>query len=223
MAVEGPVVAVRGESFHEVPPELARFAVTVRARDRDRSTVLARLTERAGAARVLIDGYGPAIERRETGDLSVRPELKRSGERVTGYAGSVTSTVTVVDFTVLGELMLRLATLEQASVAGPWWQLRADSPVYRQARRAAVHAAIERAREYASALGSQVVALVELADSGMGPQPMMMTRAAFVGGGMPEADAVPDLELDPQPQQVHAVVEARFVITLPTTLAGPTD
>lgn len=215
--VTGPVVAVRGESFREVPPELARFSVTVRARDRDRRAVLSRLAARAEAVRNLIDGYGTAIDRRETGALYVRPELKRSGERVTGYDGRVTTTVTVVDFTILGELMLRLADQEQTTVAGPWWQLRPDSPVYAEARRAAVEAAIGRAREYAAALGAELTALLELADSGTGPQPMM-ARAALFGGGMVAEASPPELELDPQPQQVHAVVEARFAISTPTIL-----
>lgn len=223
MAVEGPIVAVRGESFREVPPELARFTVTVRARDRDRRATLERLAARSQAIRELIDGYGPAIDRRETGDLHIRPELKKRGERVTGYDGTASTTVTVTDFTVLGELMLRLADQEQTSVAGPWWQLRPDSPVHQEARRAAVDAAIQRAREYAEALGAELTALVELADTGMAAQPMMMAQAAFRGGGggMMGAEALPELDLDPQQQQVNATIEARFTISTPTVLASP--
>ncbi|HTF08628.1 MAG TPA: SIMPL domain-containing protein, partial [Asanoa sp.] len=41
-----PVVAVRGEAVREVPPEIARFAVTVVARDKDRQATLRRLAER---------------------------------------------------------------------------------------------------------------------------------------------------------------------------------
>ncbi len=206
-------VTVRGEAFREVPPEIARFSVTVAARDRDRQTTLARLAERADAVRGLIDGYGTAIDHRQSGDLRIRPELKRSGERVAAYQGSVTTTVTVVDFTVLGELMLRLADREQTTVAGPWWELRPDSAVHRETRRAAVGAAVNRAREYAEALGASIVALLELADSGMTHQPMM-ARAAhmFAERG---AGALPELELDPAPQTVQASVEARFTISAP--------
>lgn len=119
--VDGPVVAVRGEAFREVPPELARFQVTATARDKDRQATLTRLAERAEGVRALIDSYGAAIERRESGQLQVYPEVKRSGERVVAYHGSVSTTVTVTDFTVLGELMLRLADRDQTQVAGPWW------------------------------------------------------------------------------------------------------
>ncbi|RIW44640.1 DUF541 domain-containing protein [Micromonospora endophytica] len=210
--VDGPVVTVRGEAYREVEPEVARFAVTALARDRDREVTLTRLAERAAAVRVLLDSAEPAIDRRETGDLRVRPETRRSGERVVAWHGSVVTTVTVSDFTALGELMLRLADQDQVEVAGPWWSLRPDSPTYREARQAAITDALQRAREYAEALGAQVTDLIELADEGGTAQPMM-ARVAFDAGGA--AGGPPQLELDPQPQGVHAAVRARFSISRP--------
>ncbi|MFF4890104.1 SIMPL domain-containing protein [Micromonospora chersina] len=208
---DAPVVAVRGEAYREVAPELARFTVTATARDRDRETTLTRLAERTAAVRVLLDAAEPAVDRRETGQLRVWPETKRSGERVVAYHGSVTTTVTVVDFTALGELMLRLADQEQVEVAGPWWSLRPDSPAYREARHAAIADALARAREYAEALGARVTALLELADTGLATAPPMMAKAGFARAG----EAAPELELDPQPQPVQAAVEARFTISEP--------
>lgn len=218
--VDGPVLAVRGEATSEVPPEVARFSVTVAARDRDRQTTLTRLSERSTAVREVIDGYGAAIERRETGSLHVRPEVRRSKERIVGYDGSVTTTVTVTDFGVLGELMLRLADTDQATVSGPWWALRPGSPVHQAARRAAIDEALTRAREYADALGARVTALLELSDTGMTNQPMM----ARAGYAMLQEDASPlELDLDPQVQTVQASIEARFLISTPTVLAEPVD
>ncbi|GAA1840149.1 SIMPL domain-containing protein [Asanoa iriomotensis] len=208
-----PVVAVRGEAVREVPPEIARFAVTVTARDKDRPTALRRLSERAEQTRAVIDSY--SVERRESGNLQVFPEHKRSGEKVAAYVGSVTTTVTLADFATLGELMLRLADQEQTSVAGPWWELRPDSPAQREVRRAAIDDAIAVARDYAAALGARITALVEVADAGMRPQPM------FARAGM-ERDAalsMPSVDLDPQVQSVHAAIEARFTISTPTVLS----
>jgi uncharacterized protein len=219
--VDQPVVAVRGEATREVPPEIARFAVTVAARDKDRQATLGRLATRAEAVRALIDGYGSAIERRESGSLQVRPELKRTGEKIVAYTGSVTTTVTVSDFAVLGELMMRLADQEQASVAGPWWELRPGSPVWREARRAAIADAISLARDYAEALGARVVSLVEVADSGMRPQPMFARAAGFAGGA--EMGDVPAIDLDPQVQTVQAAIDARFLISTPTAIDDPVD
>ncbi|WBB66554.1 SIMPL domain-containing protein [Micromonospora sp. WMMD812] len=207
--VDGPVVTVRGEAYREVAPELARFTVTATARDRDREATLTRLAERAAAVRVLLDGYGPSIDRRETGDLRVRPETRRATERVVAWHGAVTTTVTVTDFTALGDLMLRLADQDQVEVAGPWWSLRPDSPAHREARHAAIAEAMSRAREYAEALGARVTALIELADVGT-ERPMMARMAYAAAGGGP-----PELELDPQPQTVQAAVQGRFAITEP--------
>ncbi|KKK04735.1 SIMPL domain-containing protein [Micromonospora sp. HK10] len=209
---EAPVVVVRGEAYREVAPELARFTVTATARDRDREATLARLAERAAAVRVLLDGAEPAVVRRETDQLRVWPETKRSSERVVAYHGSVSTTVTVTDFTALGELMLRLADQDQVEVAGPWWSLRPDSPAYREARHAAVADALARAREYAEALGARVTGLLELADTGPGGQPMVL-QAVMKGG--PGGEAPPELELDPRSQPVQASVEARFRISEP--------
>lgn len=220
--VDFPVVKVRGEVVREVPPEIAWFSVTVVARDRDRQTTLRRLSDRSDAARALIDGYGEAIERRETGQLWVRPELKRSGERVSAYHGSATTTVTVVDFTVLGELMMRLADQDQTTVSGPWWALRPGSSEYARARRAAVAAAIERAREYADALGARLTALVELADTGMSGERPMMRMAAFAGGAE-AAGGPPMIDLDPEQQTVQVSIAATFAVSAPAVLAETSE
>ncbi len=208
-----PTIAVRGEAFREVPPEQAVFSVTVSARDRDRDPVVQRLTERAGELRAVLDEYPEAIERRETSGVQVYPDLKRGSERVVAYTGSVSTTVTVTDFGVLGELLLRLARLEQATVAGPWWQLRQGSKAGADVRQTAIAEALTRAREYAAAVGAQIDRLLEIADDGTsgGPQPMMR-MAAF---GVAEDAAADRLELDPQQQTVHASVVVRVTITEP--------
>lgn len=218
---QAPVIAVRGEVDREVDPEIARFTVTVSARDRDRQDTLRLLTGRLDEVRRVLDGYAAAIEHRETSSVTVYPERKGGGERVARYAGSVTTTVTVNDFTVLGELMLRLGDLDQVSVNGPWWQLRPDSTAYASARQEAIHAAVARAREYAAAVGSRLTTLVELADSGL-PETMPVTRSmhpmAF-GGAPGGAGGLPQLDLEPARQRVHAEVIARFLATEPSSLA----
>jgi uncharacterized protein len=204
-----PIVVVRGEALREVPPDQAVFAVTVSARDRDRDTVLSRLTERAAELRTALDGYGESIVRRETGGLQIYPELKRGGERVIAYTGSAGTTVTVTDFAVLGEMMLRLAGLEQAAVAGPWWQLKPGSRAGAEVHRQAVADALTRARECAEAVGARVDRLLEIADDGAAGRFAMPVSAMMKGGG----DGV--LELDPQLQTVHASVIVKVTITEP--------
>jgi uncharacterized protein YggE len=217
--MDRPVVAVRGVATREVPPEIARISVEVSARDADRQATLTRLAERVAAVRAALEPFAAAIERRETSSLNVWPETKGRVERVTAYHGSANTTITVNDLTVLGDLMLRLAEQDQTSVSGPWWAVRPDSPVHREIRRAAVGDAVQRAREYAEAVGAGLVRLLEISDVGVGgPEPMAVRALGFTGGA---ADSGPAFDLDPQLQTVRAEVVMRFTITEPVQLTGP--
>lgn len=209
------MVVVRGEAVREVPPEIALFTVTVSARDKDRQVALTRLAERAAELRTALDDYADAIERRETSGVQVRPELKRGGERVSAYVGSVSTTVTVTDFGTLGEMLLRLANADQTAISGPWWQLRPGSRAGADVRREAIADALGRAREYAAAVGAEVDRLVEISDEGSGGGGGMVRSLGF--GGMESADL--DLDVDPQVQTVHASVIVRVAITEPRTLS----
>jgi uncharacterized protein YggE len=219
---ETPRLAVRGEARLEFDPEIARISVAVSARGTDRRSALEDLTRRNAAVLDLIKSYGEAVEKLETGAFSVSPELTRHGraERVRAYHGRVHITAELADFTALGELTTRLADLELTRVDGPWWALRPDSPAHGEARRQAVKEAVQRAREYADALGARLAALVELADLGAeSPEPYMQvafdqTRSAGYGAA-PQAEMAPVLDLEPQRQTVYAQVNARFTMTPP--------
>ncbi|MGW5419033.1 SIMPL domain-containing protein [Streptomyces sp. NPDC003943] len=214
---DAPQVTVRGEGRLEVEPEFARIGVAVRARGTDRASVLAALTSRNADAIALVKSYGDAVANLETGALSVTPEPARHGrgERVRGYQGWVHLSAELTDFTALGELTTRLADLEWTRVDGPWWALRPDSPAHAEARRQAVKEAVRRAREYAEALGSSLVALLELSDTGLAPgmpTPVAGMRMAFAAEAV---DAPAPLDLEPQRQTVTAEVAARFVMAPP--------
>jgi uncharacterized protein YggE len=208
-----PVVTVRAEANIEAEPEIARFEVTVVATDPARADMLARLTARLDEVRAVLDGYAPAIEKRETSGLSVWSESK--GTRKIGFRGQVTTTVTVHDLSVVGEMVLRAADVEQTELNGPHWLLRPGSPVHRELRRAAVAEVIGRAREYAEALGARITGLVELSDSGI--------STMALGMAIPAAGAGLDLGLEPQRQQVSVHLEGRFTISPPAVLDDPVD
>ncbi|MCM1971459.1 SIMPL domain-containing protein [Streptomyces sp. G1] len=218
---EVPRVAVRGEATLEVDPEIARIGITVSARGTDRRTALEDLTRRNNAVLDLVKSYGDPVEKLETGAFSITPELTRHGrgERIRAYHGRVHLTAELNDFTTLGELTTRLADLELTQVDGPWWALRPTSPAHGEARRQAVLEAVQRAREYAAALGAALAALVELADLGAENAPAPFHAA---GAGMrtmafstAEDAGVPALDLEPQRQTVYAQVNARFTMTPP--------
>ena len=217
-----PVISVRGEAFLEVEPEIAIVSVTIQARDRDRRTVLSRLASRSQQVTDLIKSHGEAVERLESGPASIHPDIKdkKAGERIAGYLGRASVRITIRDFTVLGELVTRLSGEDLVTVAGPWWALRPHSPVYRDARLAAAHDAMMRAREYAGAFGGDIAALIEVADAGLLTSPgqqgpgfraMAASRAAPFPSGPPQAE----LDFEPARQTVTAQVEARFSMIVP--------
>ena len=214
-----PVVVVRGEAIREVPPELAVFTVAVSSRDKDRHTTLTRLTERAAELRSRLDDFDQAIERRETGSVQILPEMQgrprigSGGEKVIAYRGTVATTVTVTDFAVLGELLLRLADQEQTEINGPWWQMRPGSRAGADVRREAIVDAMRRAREYAEAVGSRVERLIEIVDEGVGGG-MPGAYRSFAGGRAEKADTM-DLTLDPPTQNIQASVTVKVAIAPP--------
>ncbi|AGL20865.1 SIMPL domain-containing protein [Actinoplanes sp. N902-109] len=208
---EQPIIVVRGEAEREVPPEIAVFTVTVLARDKDREVALIRLTERADEVLTALDDFTDAIERRETSGVHLSPQIKRGSERVVAYTGSVGTTVWVTDFAELGTMLLRLADREQTQVAGPWWELRRTSRARAQVRRDAIAEALNRAHEYADAVGARVDKLLEISDEGAGGGGMM--RMALAGGAVD--DSSPELVIEPQQQTVHASVIVRVTITEP--------
>ena len=217
-----PVVSVRGEALLEVQPEIAQLNVTVGARDKHREDTLRRLDERSSAVLALVESFGAAVERVETDGVRIGPEFKdgKPHERISGYSAVVRHALTVVDFARLGDLVVRLAEIDLVDVAGPWWRLRRDSPVHRQARIAATSDAVERARQYAEALGGTLTGLMELADSGLlseqagdsGPFVVAPAAAMAMRSSAPQPVS---LDLEPARQVVRASVEARFVMSPP--------
>ncbi|MEU5533245.1 SIMPL domain-containing protein [Streptomyces sp. NPDC020362] len=217
---DAPLLVVRGEADLEADPEVARIGVTVSARGRDRRSTLDDLTRRNAAVLDLVKSYGDAVEELSTGAFSITPELteRGRGERVRSYQGRVHLGAEFADFTVLGELTTRLADLELTRVDGPWWSLRPGSPVHAEARRRAVADAVQRAREYAEALGTSVAALIELADTGA-ERPR--AGGAVYGRGVRRmsmadtSEAVEPLDLEPSRQRVTAQVSAQFTMLPP--------
>jgi uncharacterized protein len=215
-------VIVRGEATVEADPEVVVFAVSVRARARDRREAMENLARRSAEFTALVKSFGEAIEKMETSDVSVYPELRRGrDERVRWYRGAMRSRLTVADLSVAGELVAKVSDLELCLIEGPWWQLRTGSAVYRKARAQAARAAVARAAEYAEAVGGRLLSLIELADTGLTaphqpPFHYAANRAMTSAAPSDETPVVIDLE--PETQVVTATVEARFTMTQPSSL-----
>ncbi|MFI1991113.1 SIMPL domain-containing protein [Actinoplanes sp. NPDC020271] len=211
------IVVATGDAVREVQPEQAVVSVRSESKGRSRESVLERLTQRSAAIGVVLDQFDAAIERRESAGLHIRPQMKRRGEEVLAYHGSIGIDVIVTDFTVLGDLMLKLGAEELTSVHGPWWRMRADSRAGAGVRQAAVADALAKAAEYAAAVGARIERLVEITDSlsdggfRAGAGGAMMRSKGATG----ETQAL-ELELEPELQLVQATVKVTVTISEPT-------
>jgi uncharacterized protein YggE len=229
---EQPLIAVRGEIVLEVEPEIARLEVSTVARDADRARAMQLLDDRNATVDKILASFPDVIDRVESSGLRVSPQLgnSKAPSQVEAYRGVVRQTIAVTGFDRIGELMTQLAGQDMTDVGGPWWELRPGSPVYRQARVAAVADAVRRARDYAGALGSELLGLVELADA------RLLSDGAAQGEHIPRFTsrlpqrtrvASPEeftFDLTPAKQTVRATVEARFRISNPELAevgAGP--
>jgi uncharacterized protein YggE len=209
-----PIVSVRGEATIEVDPEIAVVSIGVVARGPDYQQTLDLLSQRSRAVTEIVSGFSSGIAKSETAGLHVCPELSNSkSERVRRYSGQTTTSVTVDDFDVLSDLIMRTSSIDLVQINGPWWQLRPDSEAYRTARLAAARDAVVRAKEYADAFGVQITGLVEIADQGLSGSHPVMAKA--VGLSFSARDEAQAFDLQPARQQVTGQVEARFTVTQP--------
>jgi uncharacterized protein len=121
--------------------------------------------------------------------------------------------LTVARLEAVGELVVALGRLDDVEVSGLTWRLRPDSPAVERARLDAVHDAMRRAQQYATAFGGHLTALLEVSDVGLGGSGLriavpMASMARF------ESSEV-HLDLMPPRQEVHGAVEVRFAMSEP--------
>jgi uncharacterized protein YggE len=151
---------------------------------------------------------------------SVTTYAERAHDETTGQyqlTGQVSAAVAVIigvrDFSLLDALGGVLAAYEAVTVQEVTWHVDWDNPAWPGVRAAAVQSAIAKGRDYAAALGGSLRGVEHIADAGLlsgdntqsGFTGRAVRRAASRGGEEPDAPS-----LDPVPQELAAVVEARF-------------
>lgn len=210
-----PEIVVRGEHLTEADPEVAYVVIELSARARRRDDVFDRLRERSEWQRGTLDRYAEQIEKEEMAAHHIHPLIDReSSEMPVGYVGELRTKVTVKDLTCVGDLVSDLSLGDMSEVSSLIWALRPASPVYRATRIAALHDALSKARDYCSAVGSQLIGLVSVCETDRPTMHAEPTRAnRIVSAGGHQAGALFDFR--PIAQRVRVEVEARFAIVPP--------
>ena len=163
---------------------------------------------------------------------SAATHAERAYDERTGrheLTGQVTAEVAVMiavrAFELLDPLGAVLAADEAVSVHQVGWHVDWDNPAWPDVRASAIQAAIAKGRDYAAALGGSLRSVEHIADAGLlgggDAQPRFTSAAGFAaraarGGEEPDAPS-----LDPVPQELAAIVEARFTADGVSLTVGP--
>ena len=203
-----PLATVRGEAQLEGPPDLATITLTLHASADTPERTRAQLAKGSAAVADLLQRFEAALERSSTSGVRVFAIFnRRTPAKITGYQGTFATEVVVEDFESLSPLLLAFTELPNSQIDGPWWSLRPDNPMYREARLAAIADARRRADDYAAAFGTSVADLVEVSDLNTGFGGGAREMRAFAMGKAADDAA---FEFEPARQSVSGQVTIRF-------------
>ncbi len=221
---ETMILSVRGEARRTVSADALTLSGGLTLWEQDQAAALSAAAEAVrGLTGQLADLGGVALRAdNERAALtwsafSATTQIERRHDQETGesiptgrVAASVAVDVTVRDFELLDALGRVLAADERLDVRQVAWKVDDDNPAWAAVRAEAIAAALRRGRNYAAALGVDLRAVEHVADTGLlagtgeGPVHFRGARASSAGR---EIDTP---SLDPVPQEVVAVIEARF-------------
>lgn len=225
------VLSVRGDARLDVPPDLATLSCAVQADERDKAAALRTVAARLDAVLVDLRELGGTVLTAGAGHLPLgwsahsassyvesRWDEREERDVPTGRViASVALRIDVRDFALMDRLGAALAAHAAVQVGHVQWSVDADNPAWPQVRAAAIEAAIGKGRDYATALGGSLERIVHVADAGLlgGDGPREMSGfAMYARGAQLDSSAGSAPSLDPVPQELQAVIEARFAASV---------
>lgn len=229
------VVSVRGEAVAAVDPDMAsvHLGLTVTAGSKSEASVEAgKLLESVVSSLAALGGKARTAETDKDpltwATTSVRSHPEFNHNREMGPVGPTGRTVAAAQFEVRVRDFGLLPSLQAVLDAHPSletysvdWHVDPGNPAWRLVRADAIRDAIARGQDYANALGGELDRIEQLADTGLlaGADRLPGRTQLSAAGGMRPGTPQPP-PLDPLPQVLSAVVEARFIaagITLKRT------
>jgi uncharacterized protein YggE len=223
------LLSVRGEARATVPPDFGVLNGVLRATQNTKAEALevvaaelSQLTSELGSLGGVPLTVGSERRPLNWSAYSATTEVEHEHDEQTrryGPTGRIIALVTlhlvVRAFDLLDRLGGVLATHEAFRVHHIGWDVDPDNPAWPDVRAAAIRAAIDKGRDYATALGGSLNRVEHIADVGLlGGEGMTHGRASFAqarslslsAGEMPETPS-----LDPVPQALIAIIDARFI------------
>ena len=227
-------ISVRGEARRTIAPDYLTLQCWLTASGDGKAEALARvrasqqrltgaLTELGGAV-LTVDTQGSALTW-SVGSLTTHDEHdfdKSTGQHgATGrVAANAAVTITVRDLSSVNAVGDALASIDGLHINSVDWHVDRDNAAWRVVRADAIAAAMDKGRDYAAALGGTVTIVEHVADAGLlgGADASLYRHSSLIhdgaaARGMGGSADVPSL--DPVPQDIYAVVEARLVASVP--------
>ncbi len=216
MDAQPALVAVNGTAQRKADPDSYLLHVTVEVRGPAAATVNAQLADRSAQADSALGALTSPQLTIVRGPLSIRRNVwprDGGGEPVVEWLASRGFTLTDRDTAHAAAVLETVGKLadevEGLVINGPHWQLDDDNTVHGAVQADAVQAAVVRARRYAEAVGGTLGRLVQISDTGIQVHRTMALSATAPGGG-----GLGAMDFTPEPVEVSATVEGRWVIDL---------
>ena len=219
------VLSVRGEAQRAVAPDAAVLHGQLSAFALSKGEALALVRAAQDALVSTLSGLGgvPLTADAERAGLtwsvtSVGTHDERNYDPE-ATAGRIFATadlrVAVRDLAQLDAVADALGRLPALHLHGVGWTVDPDNPAWPAVRAAAIEAAIAKGRDYAVALGGAVRRVQQVADAGLLGGEDAIVGFDAVRGPMAFGASAAMPTLDPVPQQLHAVIEARLIADVP--------
>jgi hypothetical protein len=227
---DGTVISVSGQAQHVVAPDFATLTTGLSWQGPDKDEVFDRVTRAHTATLDALRGFGGVALSVETtrapltwstrsfsAQVRYSHDYQTGASRPGGWIASVPVSIVLRDLDRLAELAPVLVGLPDLQISYVSWSVDPRNPAWPVVRAAAIQDAIAKARDYAASLGGQLTTLLHVADAGLLDSSgaarrnrnldFEMAAVPMSGSAMGE-DSTP--ALDPVPQEISAVIEARF-------------
>jgi uncharacterized protein YggE len=199
----GRTITVSGAGTVTTVPDRASFSFTVDSRAATAKAALAQNADAAAAVIAALRRAGLASADLQTGQVSLAPQQNADGTQVVGYIASNTVTAATA-IAQAGALVDAAVAAGATGVNGPALTRSGTSALYRDALRAAVADAAEKAKTLAEASGLTLGAVQTVVE---GTQPTPVFASA---GKAYDAATTP---IEPGAQEIDATVTVTYAVS----------
>lgn len=195
-------ITANGTGAATVTPDRASFTFGTVSQGRTASAALTASSQAIDRVVAALRNAGVARADIQTSEVSLSPRMNETGDTITGYTATNSVTARIRQLNNAGPVIDAAVGAGANQVYGPNLLVSDQDAAYRNALRAAVAEAREKAQVLASASGQTLGRITAITESGSTPQPMPLTGGA--------RDSAPQIE--PGTQRIEATVSVSFAI-----------